>query len=380
VAAKTGTTNDYHDAWTIGYTPSLLTGVWVGNSDNKTMKKGADGAVVAAPIWHEYMQKVLGDTPVENFNPAEIPQAGKPILDGQAYPTTIVKIDKSTGLLATDFTPASYIEEKSFYSQPHCILYYVNKDDPLGSVPTNPASDPQFNLWESRVQAWAAKQKGSSSLPFLSTSTPPTEYDFQHKLENQPTFSIISPTSNQTIVDANLNVTIEASAPRGVNRTEYYLNDNPFYVNHSYPFNMNKDLSNYLNNGFHKLKVRVCDDIDNCSEKELEFNYILSGNENKTLSTSLVEPGDNSSFASSSFPVSIKIKVNDPNLLAKTMLYVDSENNSPNLIGSSIGAGSDIIDFSWPNVPKPGSYQIYAETHSWSGDDVKTNAINVFVN
>ncbi|NCC68442.1 MAG: hypothetical protein EOM14_09680 [Clostridia bacterium] len=45
VGAKTGTTNDYHDAWTMGYTPSLVTGVWIGNSDNKGMKGAADGSV-----------------------------------------------------------------------------------------------------------------------------------------------------------------------------------------------------------------------------------------------------------------------------------------------------------------------------------------------
>ncbi|HMB65405.1 MAG TPA: penicillin-binding transpeptidase domain-containing protein, partial [Patescibacteria group bacterium] len=67
VAAKTGTTNSYRDAWTIGYTPSLVTGVWVGNNDNSKMKRGASGGNVAAPIWNKYMQTVLGDTPVETF-------------------------------------------------------------------------------------------------------------------------------------------------------------------------------------------------------------------------------------------------------------------------------------------------------------------------
>lgn len=379
VAAKTGTTNDYHDAWAIGYTPSLVTGVWVGNSDNKAMKRGADGAVVAAPIWHQYMQQVLGDTPVENFNPPDIPQTGKPILDGQAYPTTIVKIDKSTGLLATQYTPDSFIEEKDYYNKPHCILYYVNKDDPLGPAPTNPADDPQYNLWEAPVEAWAAKQKGSTTLPFLSTSTPPTEYDFQHKPENQPTFNITAPTDKQIILDPNLNVTIEASAPRGINRAEYYLNDNLFYTNYSYPFSMDKNVANVLNNGFHKLKVRVCDDIDNCSEQELEFNFILSDNQNKILTANLIEPSSNATLASSSFPVSVEIRVNDPNLLAGATLYYISENGSPTLINSSVGASSDVVDLSWPTAPVSGSYQIYAETYSWSGDNVKTNPITITI-
>ena len=58
VAAKTGTTNDYHDAWTMGFTPQIATGVWVGNNNNTEMKAGADGSVVAAPIWQSFMKFV----------------------------------------------------------------------------------------------------------------------------------------------------------------------------------------------------------------------------------------------------------------------------------------------------------------------------------
>ncbi|HLD34818.1 MAG TPA: transglycosylase domain-containing protein, partial [Patescibacteria group bacterium] len=113
VAAKTGTTNDYRDAWTMGYTPSIVAGVWVGNNDNSEMKRGADGGVVAAPIWHNFMEKVLGDTPIEKFKPAEIPTTGKAMLDGQVDTGNIVKIDKISGLLATEYTPAHLIIEKS---------------------------------------------------------------------------------------------------------------------------------------------------------------------------------------------------------------------------------------------------------------------------
>jgi len=67
VAAKTGTTNDYHDAWAIGYTPDIVAGVWVGNSDNKAMKRGADGSVVAAPIWNSFMRAMTQGTPVKEF-------------------------------------------------------------------------------------------------------------------------------------------------------------------------------------------------------------------------------------------------------------------------------------------------------------------------
>lgn len=67
VAAKTGTTQDFHDAWTVGYTPSLATGVWVGNNNNDAMRAGADGSYVAAPIWNNFMSQALKNYPADNF-------------------------------------------------------------------------------------------------------------------------------------------------------------------------------------------------------------------------------------------------------------------------------------------------------------------------
>jgi hypothetical protein len=66
VAAKTGTTNDYKDNWTLGYTPDLVVGVWVGNADNTAMK-GTTGVTGAAPIWHDFLEQVTQSMPVKAF-------------------------------------------------------------------------------------------------------------------------------------------------------------------------------------------------------------------------------------------------------------------------------------------------------------------------
>jgi membrane peptidoglycan carboxypeptidase len=68
VAAKTGTTQDYKDGWIIGYTPSIVAGVWAGNNDNSSMWK-EPGIVVAGPIWRQFMEKALLKFPKENFVP-----------------------------------------------------------------------------------------------------------------------------------------------------------------------------------------------------------------------------------------------------------------------------------------------------------------------
>jgi 1A family penicillin-binding protein len=65
-AVKTGTTNDYRDNWTVGYTPNLVTAVWIGNNDNAPMDN-VSGSVGAAPIWNEFMVKALAGQPVGQF-------------------------------------------------------------------------------------------------------------------------------------------------------------------------------------------------------------------------------------------------------------------------------------------------------------------------
>jgi penicillin-binding protein 1A len=67
VAAKTGTTNDYSNAWFVGYTPRVATGVWVGYDRPRSLGKDETGSRVAVPIWVAYMSKVLGDSPKEDF-------------------------------------------------------------------------------------------------------------------------------------------------------------------------------------------------------------------------------------------------------------------------------------------------------------------------
>ena len=65
-AAKTGTTTDWRDNWTVGYTPDLTVGVWVGNADNTPMKD-VSGITGAGPIWHDFMVAVTRDRPPLDF-------------------------------------------------------------------------------------------------------------------------------------------------------------------------------------------------------------------------------------------------------------------------------------------------------------------------
>jgi penicillin-binding protein 1A len=87
LAGKTGTTNDNTDAWFIGYSPSLVTGVWVGYDENrKPIGNRETGGKAALPIWMTFMKEALKDIPIEEF----------PVPAGISF----VQIDSKTGLLA----------------------------------------------------------------------------------------------------------------------------------------------------------------------------------------------------------------------------------------------------------------------------------------
>jgi 1A family penicillin-binding protein len=230
VAAKTGTTQKYRDAWTIGYTPSLVAGIWVGNNDGTSMAKSGAGISAAGPIWHAFLKKAyemknslcekpsfcLPNEP-EQFTKPEPISTGKAMLDGLFTSPTKVRIDKISGQLATEQTPPELIEEK-FYNQIHNILYYVNKDDPRGDSPADPAQDPQYNNWEFSTSVWLAQNSQY-------IQTVPTQSDTFHTNANLPRVKIISPYAGQTINQSSFFLQIEASAPLGVKQIDYFLND-----------------------------------------------------------------------------------------------------------------------------------------------------------
>lgn len=262
VAAKTGTTNDYKDAWTIGYTPSLVAGVWVGNTDNSKMSSGADGSVVAAPIWNEFMKRSLTGTPVESFNPWQEEKSGKAAIDGNTQYAKKITINKETRLPADGSTPEELKEEIEIFNH-HSILYYVNKEDPLGPEPENPADDPQFNSWEEAIKRWAKENNQLSSEDLINSSD-------LIKPENKPTIIIESPANGETINKKILKVKVNASAPRNIKSIKYQLNKS---ILPGLGAETEIDvLLDGLEKGYQKITATACDDVGNCSDAEVNFN------------------------------------------------------------------------------------------------------------
>lgn len=152
VAVKTGTTNNYRDAWTIGYTPNLVVGIWAGNNDNTPMKHQVSGFIVG-PMWHQVMAYALPTRPTEYFTRTTVDESGlKPVLRG------VWQIPGSDGAL-------------------HEILYWLNKNNPQ-SLTAPDLNDSQFSRWETGLQIWAAKNgygPGSTMINSGTTQPQPTQ-------------------------------------------------------------------------------------------------------------------------------------------------------------------------------------------------------------
>jgi penicillin-binding protein 1A len=73
LGGKTGTTNDFTDAWFVGFTPSITAAAWIGFDTKKSLGDKETGAIAALPIWIRFMEEVLKDKPVEEFPRAEEP-------------------------------------------------------------------------------------------------------------------------------------------------------------------------------------------------------------------------------------------------------------------------------------------------------------------
>lgn len=183
-AVKTGTTNDFHDNWTVGYTPDAVVGVWVGNANNTPMFN-VTGVSGAGPIWHMFMRSVLSGTPDKPFIQPEgltrvnvcslsgmLPSSNCPFRRLEWFITgtepedvdtfyKLVAVDKDTSLLATEETPAD-----------QTVQQYI-LDLPADLQPW--ARDTGLRLLDDLLVASAAERDSAALLRLISPD-PNTKY------------------------------------------------------------------------------------------------------------------------------------------------------------------------------------------------------------
>lgn len=272
-AGKTGTTQEYHDGWAMGYTPSFATGVWVGNNDNSAMNSHADGSMIALPIWNQYMSSILEGLPDEKFNQPPPSNSNKAVLWGDVGVKEKKKVDKYTQKIIPDEClasyPADYIVEKE-YTEAHTILYYINKDDPKGSAPKNPKDDPMFTAWETPILEW--------------TKTQPDYFNKDNKdlfescdlrdNDQKPEITINSPSNNEiyTAKSFSIDVDFKIGTNRTITKTVYKIDETIIDSRTFAPWTTVYEPTN-LTAGDHTLKIILSDDKGDQTSASVDFTF-----------------------------------------------------------------------------------------------------------
>jgi 1A family penicillin-binding protein len=233
VAVKTGTTNNNKDAWTIGYTPSVAVGVWVGNNDNTPMKKG--GAALAGPIWNAVMAEALKDKPNEFFEvPQPINTSIPPILrgfwqGGETIKTSTSGYDPMTGL------PIDSNMKEVSVTNVHTILYWIDKLNPLNPTPFKQTTDSQYKNWEYGVQKWWASNfsKYTNVLPQAGTTI-----DNPISSAENPVFIISGISEIPYKNNSRVNFTINSLGQNQIKKIDVYVNDIYLKTLKTQPFNV----------------------------------------------------------------------------------------------------------------------------------------------
>ncbi len=250
VATKTGTSNNFRDAWTIGYTPQLVTAVWAGNNDNTPMSNASIGAIAAAPIWSQFMQSVLKDQPVLQFE--------KP------FSVTTATIDRYSNLLpsandpdvTTDIFAPWQIPTKpdgTHLSIRVCRENGLPADGSVSDALTTTkiftvvrSEQPNNPNWENPVHAWAIAN---------GLYNPPPSQKCTSSNNTGPTVSITSP-ANHASVTGTITISADASAPSGVQSVQFSIDSTAIDTDSSSPFATSYNM-NQLSNGSHTISALV---------------------------------------------------------------------------------------------------------------------------
>lgn len=243
-AAKTGTSTKDHptnrniripsNLWTVGYTPDITTGVWVGNANDRksgNLKASANGYDGAAGIWQKFMIaahkgrksrefprpegiKVVAVSSASGKLPSSETEGvvedlfasfSVPTEKDQSFITK--RIDIPTGKLATPDCSGDVVEERTFRN--------------------HQAIDPSRKNWVAGIRRWAGT--GESGAP-------PPEGDYACSENDRPEIFITSPSTFSRLKPGNIDVKVDVNAPLGVDRIEYFLNSEPVFTSSEWPY------------------------------------------------------------------------------------------------------------------------------------------------
>lgn len=233
-AVKTGTTTDWHDNWTVGYTPDYTVGVWVGNNDNHPMKD-ITGIVGAAPIWNQFFEEFLKGKPVNQFmRPDNIKEVEICKITGQLSDSLcpekmtevflkgtepkepskmfkVLKIDIRNNLLASDKCPSEFTKNKIFIDYPPEVYSWAIENDQV-TIPKVYSPLCQINI----------TNQVTGEEPFLSITYPKEGTIFQ----------------SAPLIVNNQGIVFEINTSASISEIRWYIDDKLYQMTEESPFNV----------------------------------------------------------------------------------------------------------------------------------------------
>lgn len=334
-AAKTGTSNKClerddkenckkrkpDNVWTVGYTPNLVVGVWVGNATAEPMSDKADGINVAAPLWKAFMTAALkiqkADTsvlPTTFTKPDGLVQVQASQLSGE-LPTectpveqrksdlffterspskpdpacVTVLVDRVTGLLASDNCPVEAREMRSFFD-PHSVLAE------------------RFPSWEKGVQDWARGSGAQLPLPLVPTEK--CDITLTPGRLEKPEVTLTSPASGGAATYPSFRPRFQSKTGSGILKVEYAVDGKPVGAFTTAPFDGSIRVPRSIDKeGTHTLTITLTDVYYNTATDSISIRF---EGDATGPDVSLSAPADGTTVTAGS-DVTLRATATDPN-------------------------------------------------------------------
>jgi len=271
VAVKTGTTDDKRDNWTIGWSPNIIVGVWVGNNDNSPMGQVASGTSGASPIWNRIIKAALNNLPKETFEKPDNVIAEQIDSLGGGLPTEGQSKRSEYFIKGTEPTGKSAIYKtlKISKAQPDKLANEIEiksgeyeKKDYIVFTEKDPVSTDGKNRWQEGINSFL-----NSIEPYKSDSKyhPPSQTSTAK--ENEVAIKIKKPENHQKIDSNDVKIEAQAFSLQEIVKIIIEVDDSQEYSTN------NNSVSTYVNltNGPHTIKVKAQDSRGNEGESEIKI-------------------------------------------------------------------------------------------------------------
>jgi len=230
--------------------------------------------------------------------------------------------------------------------------------------------DWQYQNWEAAVAKWAQENE-------LELQEPPTEYDNVHLPEYKPTIKILKPKNNDKITFRSLDLEVQASAPRGVAKVEYYIEDSLIGTATQAPF----DLTGYIGDpaigsGFYDLIATAYDGVGNRASDQISLNLML---EELPLTINLTKPQNNQVIKADSFPQELQASLSSIDNISQIVFYLEDQFGQIQVLATIKQISSTNINSIWLEEPKTGNYKIYAKAFDNQNRSFFSQKVNITI-